>query len=283
MQATGYNPKGMVTGRAKHRCHAWSALAVLVWAALWPFPCPLSAAEPSPSRVTPAQDLAADFRLNLLARQALQQDATLAPFNLGVSARANVLTVWGAIPSEALAQRTVERLRQVPGVADVRNELRIVPAPDSGTNRLEPPNRPAQPGPLPGSPAGRPEGEPSGPRPPVFAGMGQRAPAEAVAVMPPIAVSLRPPTPPESVLLAGRRTAPAPFDIASAIDRFRAADERFRQVRAEVKDGIVYLRGVVPQWEDMYQLAQVVSRWPGVERVILEDVQARQKNPLSLP
>src|SRR5262245_41730962 len=66
-----------------------------------------------------------DCQLALFARDKLLADEVLGPLNLGVTVRAGVATLWGTVPSPALAHRAQERIRGVPGLAQVRNDLRI--------------------------------------------------------------------------------------------------------------------------------------------------------------
>ena len=68
-----------------------------------------------------------DCRLTLNARRALREEAELASLNLGVSVRNGVATLWGSVTSADLAQQAVRKLRQVPGLSEVRDELSIVP------------------------------------------------------------------------------------------------------------------------------------------------------------
>jgi hypothetical protein len=236
----------------------------------------LAAVEPAPARSERLQSLAADSRLTLFARQALQQDRALAPFNLGVSVRANVATLWGPIPSAALSRRAEEVLRQVPGIAAVHNELQIEAPSVTAQYLFGPPLAPASREPV------------LGPPPPPAGTLAKRPfenkPGEAVPLTPPIVISLRPPLPPDlpaTVVPVSAQEAP---NLEAAVDRLRSAEGRFRQVRPEIKDGVVHLRGLVPHGEDMYELAQRIAKVPGVKRVIVEQVQTPpQRRSLALP
>src|SRR5262249_57886015 len=66
-----------------------------------------------------------------------------------------------------------------------------------------------------------------------------------------------------------------PTDLVQSIERIRQADERFQLVHAEVIDGAVFLRGSVQSGEDQFELAQRISRLPGVTRVVLAEVRVR--------
>jgi hypothetical protein len=94
---------------------------------LWTPPV-LVAIEPEPASSHGLPPTPKDNQFTLYARQALAQDEQLAPWNLGVTVRAGVANVWGTAPNLATARRAVERVRQVPGLIEVRNEIRIVAA-----------------------------------------------------------------------------------------------------------------------------------------------------------
>jgi hypothetical protein len=83
-----------------------------------------------------------------------------------------------------------------------------------------------------------------------------------------------------SVMLSSRTPPEAPADLTQTIDTLRRADARFDRIQTEVRNGVVYLRGSISRWEDLFDLARSVSRLPGVKRVILEEVAAtRQPRP----
>jgi hypothetical protein len=232
----------------------------------------LAAAAPAgrPERSGLSEDRLADCQLAVRARQALHQDELLASFNLGVSVRDHVATLWGALPSQDLLRRAEERVRQVQGVAEIRNQLRVEP--QAGATESARP---------------LPRQEPLAPAAPPTGGTLTALPVEdrpvpARSVPPPVVVTLRPPT--ASIALVPPPVAPTPPAVLiSTIDRLRLADPRFRQVRADVQDGVVHLGGTVARWEDLLELAQAVARLPGVERVILGEVRTARPAPLAVP
>src|SRR5207302_9161168 len=87
------------------------------------------------------------------------------------------------------------------------------------------------------------------------------------------------PSPPATPLPAAdtvsRAKPPKPVEpadgpaIGNAVQGLILADERFRRVRYEVKQGKVYLSGVVARWGDLHELSLAVTRIPGVESVVL--------------
>jgi hypothetical protein len=103
------------------------------------------------------------------------------------------------------------------------------------------------------------------------------------AALSPVVVTLRPPITPGAVAPAAMKVIQTPASLADAVQRLRSSDDRFRYIRSEVKEKIVYLRGTVTRWEDILELAEGISKVAGVERVILQEVHTPQKGSLSLP
>jgi osmotically-inducible protein OsmY len=205
-------------------------------------------------------DRSRDARLTLRARQALQQDPGLAALPLvGVSVRANAATLWGSVPAAELARRAETIVRQVPGIFEVRNDLRVEAANDPLVEFLKTtPPRPRTTIPEVAWLANRPTailtGRPDEPTP-------TPAPsANGVALLPPITLD------------SPRPAATTVPELIGAIDRLQKADVRFQQVQIDVQGGLVRLGGTVNRWEEMFELAQAIARLPGVERVILQDV-----------
>ena len=63
-----------------------------------------------------------------------------------------------------------------------------------------------------------------------------------------------------------------PDDLSSSVEKLTGSDPRFRGLRPEIDGGIIRLRGTAGRWEDVMELAQLISHIGGVERVILQDV-----------
>lgn len=82
-------------------------------------PASLCAAPPEPEL--------ADFWLTVQARQRLQDDGLLAPWNLGVRVRGRVAILWGPAPSVELGLLAEARVRTMIELIDVRNELVVMP------------------------------------------------------------------------------------------------------------------------------------------------------------
>lgn len=89
-----------------------------------------------------------DIELTLRARLALQQTESI-PGTVGVSVQDGVATLWGAVPSPAAARHAREVISQLPGVAQVRDELHVEPegqpTHDPLTGSFGPPARRAEP------------------------------------------------------------------------------------------------------------------------------------------
>jgi hypothetical protein len=62
---------------------------------------------------------------------------------------------------------------------------------------------------------------------------------------------------------------PSPPTLATAVERIRQSDVRFRSVRAEVRGKTIVLRGSSENRDHVMMLAQALSRLPGVERVVV--------------
>lgn len=214
-------------------------------------------------------------QLSLRARRAFLQDIVLKTLNLGVSVRGNVATVWGPVPSEAVGRRAVAALQQVPGVGEVRNQLSIESPDDPLVEWLNQPTPKGQTSVVESLVTTEP---PSGVliRAPLEVEP-KAAPPASIPVMPSIAI----PKPPAAIPApAAQLQAPVaitpPVPLPEAVEKLRQADPRFQRIQCDVEGGLVRVRGVVTRWEDLFVLANSISRLPGVERVILVDVQTPQ-------
>ncbi len=282
------------TLRRSWRWKAACALGVVTALSLWRVSAKWAVADvvaPRSAPATPRDASLGDFERMVFARQALQQDDQLGALNLGVTVRGRVATLWGGIPSEALARRAEERLRGTAGITTVRNELRIEPRRDVKKNLFALPTSPLggdtqqagsflAPGSLTSLPGSRVGISRSGFTPEAAEG----TPSEAVTVMPPLVITLRPPPFPEPPPFPDRKTAPvAAADLSASLERVRAGESRFRQIRMDVQDGQVRLSGTVPQAGDMMAFAQLISKVPGVKHVIVGATRTPERGALQLP
>lgn len=214
----------------------------------------------------PARHDPHDIRIALRARQVLAQDAELARYTICVTVRRGIVTLWGRVPSEGLAERAVQSVRRVPGVYQARSDLVIGPV---EANRDEMPK-------LPRAIALPALDEPAPKRDPrsrgVLAG-NSREPLPTLAD----AAWIGRPEPrkdsaaPPAVLLPPRFGAEKET-VTSAVARLLQSDVRFAGVFAEEREGIVTLRGGVAGMDHVMDLAGQISRVPGVKEVIVENV-----------
>jgi hypothetical protein len=226
-----------------------------------------------------------DRQLAVFAREALLQDGILGPLNLGVTVRSGVATLWGTVPTIALARRADERVRSVPGLAQVKNDLRIIADDDATAEFL---GRPAFQSPaVRGEQAKRRDraiplvSQESSPR------LG-RTSAISPPIMPPVQIPAGPARsissfePPEPLSpFHGRRdentegampisTVSAPSPLVEALENLRRSNERFRPIRFQLRGAFVQLWGNGANSSDVFSFAQQVSHMSGVQRVIVE-------------
>lgn len=241
----------------------------------------------------PAAGSGADCRMTSRARLALDGDVQLAALNLGVSVHDEVASVWGSVPSTALADRAVNCLKRVPGVIRVENQLTVESPSDPLVDFLKLPARPLSPKPIPGmrvlnpvEPTPRSTRTSHGPVP-----VWQPAPARsAVPVTPEPKLASRTPdasgpmtmpaiplpvTRPIPVPLAQGEATPVKAearDLASSIADLQQGNDRLAGIKPEVRGGTVVLRGTIRDWEELHTFARRIATLPGVERVVLDGV-----------
>jgi osmotically-inducible protein OsmY len=221
-----------------------------------------------------------DARLIIEARRVLHQDPELARCNLAVSINQGVAVVWGRVPSEALARRALDQVRQVRGIFEVHHELLIQPF-EFGLDRKEKkspdPGRPKK-EPL---PSGRLVGLPGSKPPSSVTPRSAELPplSAAVSLLPPVSVTVPNPSTssgPSAVLLPPAPSASA-VSLESAVEQLRRGDRRFQQVRAEVRLRTVHLSGPTARVQDIRDLADQVARIPEVASVVIEHQRASPK------
>lgn len=241
----------------------------------------VQAADPDPATVAALArcraDLTADdCRLTVAAMKALAAEPRLAHLNIGLTVHDHVIALWGFVPSTDVAKLAVNRLLDVPGVGRVLNQLQVSqdqqglqPSPPVTAPRAVPSGQPAPDGPLPSDVPGPMRDllqapvvaerarDRSGPPP-----MRVAARASLVTVDPTIAA----PRPDRSIPSANERA------IANMIQ----GNVRYLHLRAEIRGGAVSLRGQVYSWNDLQLLAGAITRLPGVQRVLLDEVHVAQ-------
>lgn len=269
--------------------------------------------EPSPilETLSPGGASDLDSRLLLNALQALQKDALVGSLNLGVTVKDHVVTLWGPVPSETLARRARECLRQVPGVAEVVDELLVqapsdplldplqlplAHAPKSSSATKESSSLDAlvvapgllgptkgqvlkwQASPLdilnvhPGSATPPPDLRVS-PNPVPWVNQGAGKGPVLPIPGPSQEISGKPP-----VLLLSPISMDQPSpELYQQIQSLCQNDDRFRHIGVEVRGGTVTLRGQPEQGAGLFLLARAVSRLPGVQRVLLDNGSPRPR------
>jgi hypothetical protein len=225
-----------------------------------------------------------DCQLAFFAREALLKDEVLGPLNLGVTVHSGVATLWGTVPKTDLARLAEEKVRSVPGVAQVKNDLRIVAVDEDTAGFLgmpafrpnpafqEPVKRRDRPVPLVS------RGEASIPSAnSIVTASPLRVPTIQAPAGPARTVSSFEPSPPTSLSQGDKQEmtqsvlkVPPPPRLVETLEYLRRSNERFMPVRFEVQGGVVRLWGNAASGEDVFTLAQQVSRLPGVERVVVE-------------
>lgn len=207
-----------------------------------------------------------DVRLTVRARQVLRQDSDLAAHNVGVVVRNGVATLWGPIPSGLLGFKAERLLRNLIELADVQNDLEVSgdaePGPDSAPplpaflpNKLPPA--------LPVLPARPPVAREAAPPPPATTIVTRPAPE------PPLARGLDVELP-RIDLPARLPSAPAIQDARASIEALLRSKDAYRPVRFTIQDRRVYLRTTGPDVDVLYELARIISRYPGVDGVIVQ-------------
>lgn len=245
-------------------------------------------------------------RLTLLARQALLQDAVLAPLNLGVSVKDHVATLWGPVPYGDLKRRAENRVLSVQGIAEVVNELYVDAASEPAVAPVVEPQQ-SMPLQAPGfepvkpilDPVRKLPPPPAIPQPPkenpqpsltrTVGNQGQRLQADATGIQPinetvqlmpamvlpqPGPAPIRPISPIAPIPHINAPTPNQGSTLAQAIDRLRLSEPRYQRIQVEVNAGVVSLYGQVARMEYAIELAQSISRQPGVQRVVLANVKA---------
>jgi hypothetical protein len=245
---------------------AFTILVPCLWWRPW-------AAADEPQHAAPAPAWAAasgieDTRLTVAARRQLFQDERFLNLALGVSVRGNIATLWGGVPTEALAGRAAELVKQVPGIAAVHNQLRVEPIKDASkgnphgeTSWSTPTEESLRQG---SAPSANLMGRAGDAHPATT--LGNSAHPEGVNLLAPV---------PGPVSFAPRSSAPVAVrsmpDLSAAVEQLRRSDGRCNSIDIQVRDGVVYLRGQANRWVDLFALARDMSRLSGVQRVILEE------------
>jgi hypothetical protein len=218
-----------------------------------------------------------DLQHEVIACKALHDDQVLTQLHLIVKVRNRVATVAGTVPTREFAQRAVDCLKKLPDLVEVRDAMRVDK--EDGVTLAPLPIRKDRvihsSGTLAKLPAEAKKKE-TAPATAVWKPVPADKPLENIAQLP--AISAIGPVPhPKGLLTKQPPEPPDAAAIISAVKNLMVRDERFRGLRFEVKQNSVYLSGVVLRWADMHELSRAITRIPGVDAVVLQDVRDEPK------
>jgi hypothetical protein len=94
--------------------------------------------------------------------------------------------------------------------------------------------------------------------------------APGVRLLPPVLESLL--DRPEGQLVTRPKVE---LGLPERLDLIRSQDRRFREVTMTLRGGVVYLSGRVPRPRDVWDLADQIAEVPGVERVVVKEMETR--------
>ncbi|MFL5341796.1 MAG: BON domain-containing protein [Gemmataceae bacterium] len=213
-----------------------------------------------------------DMPLTLAARKSISEDEQLAALNLGITVKAGVATIWGAVASDQVAQRAIGRVQAVAGMKAIQNELHVVTASEARALR-----RP------------EPVADSGLPAPVVLDATVRMLTPPAIAkrmdvkdlLAPEVVASAKPVEGTGQATTTAQLLAPItvakPADPAEQIGRVWRSEKRFEGIQFELRQGVVRLSGKLQSWNDLWPFADAVSRIPGVERVLIEKVAVATK------
>jgi hypothetical protein len=236
----------------------------------------------------------------LQVRKAFAQDKELAALNLGVTVENRIATLWGPAPSTELLNKAVKVARAVPDILEVRCYMFVVDAGWPEPKTLPDPAGAVKPpvAPTPGLPLSKNSGGPwiaAEPPAPGKTTMNEKTqnpwqPAitekhdsfkpmpvqptghgedQALFVLPAIAVPAAPAN--------GNTPSSVPFvlTLKDRVLQLKGNDPRYQYLDILVEENRVYLNGLVYQWGDLQQLTKAIAQTPGVQNVIVGQVQIK--------
>jgi hypothetical protein len=186
-----------------------------------------------------------DMQASLVARNALWDDPTLGKLNLGVSVRKGIAVLSGPVPSRAVADQAIERLRAIAGIRQVVNDT-YIPSSDEPLAKSMPHPITAQ-------------------RPSVSVAPAVASP-EPIA--PPPRVVAAPPLPPTPKFAPAAAVPVKAMSLRDEIEARRLWDRRFQNVHIDLRDGTVVLTGTVTRSSDAWEFATALRQLPGVTGVV---------------
>ena len=217
-----------------------------------------------------------DLARELQVLHVLHNDAQLRPLNIGVKVRDRVAILWGPVPTRDLAERAVAVVKKLPEIGEVQNQLMV----QYGEETVYPP-MPLVPGSAPRKNDLPPRPPPESLAPPVVDLVWQPVNPEAPAT-PSVALLPSLTSQPGRTGTVSRprdklTEAPDAAAISGAVQSLIQGEERYRRVRYEVRQGQVFLGGVVNRWSDLRELSVAVTHIPGVDGVVLREVRSEPR------
>jgi hypothetical protein len=240
------------------------------------FVLPVCGAEPPPKfasiPIAPREDVR-DWVLSNQARRVLLKDEQIASFNVGLTVKDRVATIWGTLPSAEVGKRAEEMLKKINGIASVVNECKIVPPANPVPQQVADAVKRLQEN---DTVDGRP-------MPPPVATTGRQVVAKpAPEMLPPKPVNdpheaRLPPLPaaPGAVLLQPVFASEVRETGFDSVEGVRNSEPRFKEVALDVKGGVVKINGRVSKMKDAWDLAERLNNVNGVRQVILGNVQEK--------
>ncbi|MFO0805960.1 MAG: BON domain-containing protein [Gemmataceae bacterium] len=235
------------------------------------------AAEPAPRAGV------SDVVLARSALAAIDADPVLRDANLLVSVVDRVAVVGGPVRSSVQATRAAAVVRNVPGIADVKNRCFVQDTPDPLLQAMS--ARPAtNPANLPGVVASPRTGQVEELTPPPGGIAAKVEPAGKPVV------ALRPSNPGDSVLLPPVPDAPAAIrspekpgvltagrtaEALAAAEGLRKSDAKYAGLSIAYANGTFVIAGRAARIGDAWDLAQEIRRIPGVPRVAVGSVDVK--------
>jgi osmotically-inducible protein OsmY len=222
-----------------------------------------------------------DLHNEVLVRSAFTDDPYIKPLNLVVMVRNQVATISGFVPTRELARRALTIAGRVPEILDVRDRMTV----QNQGGLLALPEK--------ANPIARPQQEIAAadsanaikplPWPTMWRPIAQEAAPAPVAIGSTFLPNFY------GTKAAGNTASwiKAPLKPSAEVPATDAlvgalvlADNRYRGVRYEVKDGKVYLGGIVASWSDLAKLMADLRQVAGVQEVLLREVRCVPAKPI---
>lgn len=230
--------------------------------------------------VVSAEGVPPDFKLEIQALAALNQDAAIGPLNLSVQVRNRIAHLSGTVPTAEVRRQAITIVESVPGILEANTKkLTLTRAPRS-EQRLTLPLEDEKPAETrsasPGALAARDAASLLPDRPKTTPPTADSTP-RTVALLSPEAVASSPRGPQAGRLTANPRPRPNAVSLDTSIDRLRQSDRHYRAIHTEIQGATVHVLSGDTPGEHVMAFARAVARLPGVERVVLKNTSSRPR------